>query len=56
MNRLTSLPLLLTLTFRAYWRSNYGDTIEETPLFHIKQRLRETGLKRPALEPTWGLW
>ena len=48
--------MLLTITYRAYWHSNFGDYIDEVPLFRIKQRLRETGLRRPALEPTWGLW
>lgn len=56
MRHLSALPLLLTLTRRAYWYCNCGDYIEETPLFRIRQRLRETGLKRPALEPAWGLW
>jgi len=41
----TSLPLLLTLTYRAYWYSNYGDYIQETPIYRIR---RFTG-------PTWGI-
>ncbi len=51
----TALPLLLTLTYQAYWRGNYGSGVRETPLFRLRQRLRETGRARPALEPTWGL-
>jgi len=52
----TALPMLLTLTFRGYWHCTCGDYIEDTPLFRIKQRLRETGHVRPELEPAWGLW
>lgn len=54
MNR-TALPMLLTLTYIAYWRSNCGDYLAEVPLIRIRQRLRETGQRRPALEPCWGL-
>lgn len=50
---MTALPWLLTLKFRAYCRSNYGDYIEEKPCIRMVQRLREAGSK---LEPTWGLW
>lgn len=52
----SALPWLLTLTYQGYWRSTHGDYIEDVPLIRIKQRLRETGLRRPALEPAWGLW
>lgn len=53
---MTALPWLLTLTWRGYWRCNFGDYIEDTPLIRIRKRLRETGRVRPALEPAWGLW
>jgi hypothetical protein len=29
---LTALPLLLALTYRAYWYCNYGDYLQDTPV------------------------
>lgn len=42
----TALPLLLSLTFMVYWRSNFGDYIEETELL-LRRNVRR-GVRRPA--------
>lgn len=42
----TALPLLLSLTWMAYWRCNWGDYVEETET--VLRRQVPWGLRRPA--------
>ena len=39
----TALPLLISLTYRAYWYCNVGDYIEETPI--ILKRLIHSNIR-----------